>query len=82
MRKKRPLDTHRIGRNVNTLLLAISDQVQTLENWVGLNLIDRWNDTGFLGDGIELFVQTRSDESNLIPGCFLFFGFESRGKKK
>lgn len=52
--KKREMDTHRVGSDVNSLLLAVLNQVIALEHGVALDLVGGRDNTGAFNESLEL----------------------------
>lgn len=48
------MDTHRVGSDVNSLLLAVLNQVIALEHGVALDLVGGRDNTGAFNESLEL----------------------------
>lgn len=52
--KQRKIDTHRVGSDVNSLLLAVLNQVIALEHGVALDLVGGRDNTSAFNESLEL----------------------------
>jgi hypothetical protein len=53
-RRDKRIDTYGVSSNVNSLLLAVLNQVVALEHGVALNLVGGRDDTGAFNESLEL----------------------------